>query len=68
MQYQMEQAQEELQKKAERLGRLTEEKRQLEKQLAHLEEEITGYKVSSSQPEIFLEFKVLMKAQRQTIF
>ena len=46
MQYQMEQAQEELQKKAERLGRLTEEKRQLEKQLAHLEEEITGYKVN----------------------
>ena len=43
----MEQAQEELQKKAERLGRLTEEKRQLEKQLSHLEEEITGYKVNT---------------------
>ena len=55
----MEQAQEELQKKAERLGRLTEEKRQLEKQLAHLEEEITGYKVSSSQPEKFLNSKFL---------
>ena len=44
MQYQMEQAQEELNKKAERLARLTEEKRQLEKQLSHLEEEIGGYK------------------------
>ena len=44
MQYQMEQTQEELNKKAERLARLTEEKRQLEKQLSHLEEEITGFK------------------------